>query len=212
MDKHNTLRAVVQLADDCGVIPLSPFTGSCIEEFARRLRAEGEKEQGLTRHEFYKDGDKDVPEQIKDRNGQVVLTLCKLCNQAEGELKSDYCPQPTESRAEWEREQLTTEEIREYTERAATAIGKKWQWFGAHFHITTDWDEKLFTPFDPAHNDADSRRLARTLRIDVRFGKNRVSAWSDELGGQVTRYEPNATLDQIGAAERMAVLRVAGRE
>lgn len=211
MDKHDEL--ALKIARETHIIghTFAPVSDDVIN-FARRLRAKWEKEQGLTRHEFYKDGDKDVPEQIKDRNGQVVLTLCKLCNQAEGELKSDYCPQPTESRAEWEREQLTTEEIREYTERAATAIGKKWQWFGAHFHITTDWDEKLFTPFDPAHNDADSRRLARTLRIDVLYCANSVAAYVGDDTEFRQLFPPNATLDQIGAAERMAVLRVAGRE
>ena len=103
--------------------------------------------------------------------------------------------------------ELTTEEIREYIERAAKRIGLVLKDNGRNllYRKAGAWHS-----FDPAHNDTDSRWLARRLRIDVRFGKNRVSAWSDELGDQVTRYEPNATLDQIGAAERLAVLRVAG--
>lgn len=109
MDKHDETFAR-WFCRECppGTVISSPEWWAAKIEF--RLRTEWGKEQGLTRHEFYKDGDKDVPEQIKDRNGQVVLTLCKLCNQAEGELESDYCPQPTESRAEWEREQLTWKE------------------------------------------------------------------------------------------------------
>lgn len=117
--------------------------------------------------------------------------------------------------------ELTTEEIREYTERAAKRMDLEFTygWLSKRGGLVNDPDTLFYRndkgirgSFDPAHNDADSRRLARTLRIDVRVGKNRVSAWSDELGGQVTRYEPTATLDQIGAAERLAVLRVAGRE
>lgn len=109
--------------------------------------------------------------------------------------------------------ELTTEEIRALTERAALKIGLRLEWDGPPDQwVGTYYEGKTYHSFAPAHNDADSRRLARTLRIDVRVGKNRVSAWSDELGDQVTRYEPNATLDQIGAAERLAVLRVAGAE
>jgi hypothetical protein len=37
-------------------------------------------------HEFYKDGDADIPSALLDRNGQVVLTQCKHCGQAEVEL------------------------------------------------------------------------------------------------------------------------------
>ena len=101
MDKHDETFAR-WFCRECppGTVISSPEWWAAKIEF--RLRTEWGKEQGLTRHEFYKDGDKDVPEQIKDRNGQVVLTLCKLCNQAKGEIESDYCPQPTESRAEIE--------------------------------------------------------------------------------------------------------------
>lgn len=37
-------------------------------------------------HTLYEDGDEGAPEQIKDRNGQIVLGLCKVCRRAEAEL------------------------------------------------------------------------------------------------------------------------------
>lgn len=38
------------------------------------------------KHNLYTKEDKDVPECIKDRNGDVVLTLCKTCGKGEAEL------------------------------------------------------------------------------------------------------------------------------
>lgn len=37
-------------------------------------------------HELYKTGDADAPHCIKDRNGEVVLYLCKRCGRGEVEL------------------------------------------------------------------------------------------------------------------------------
>ena len=37
-------------------------------------------------HDLYTDRDKDRPEIICDRNGQVVLGLCKRCGKAEAQL------------------------------------------------------------------------------------------------------------------------------
>lgn len=37
-------------------------------------------------HILYKDGDNNIPEQILDSNGQVVLAMCKNCDKAEIEL------------------------------------------------------------------------------------------------------------------------------
>jgi len=37
-------------------------------------------------HVFYRTGDTDTPEAIKDRNGDVILQQCRLCGQAEGDL------------------------------------------------------------------------------------------------------------------------------
>jgi len=42
-------------------------------------------------HLLYKTGDTDCPPQILDRNGEVVLGLCRFCGEAEGDL-SAWCP------------------------------------------------------------------------------------------------------------------------
>lgn len=39
-------------------------------------------------HDLYKNGDSDAPEQIKDRNGEVALTLCRRCGRGEVELSA----------------------------------------------------------------------------------------------------------------------------
>jgi hypothetical protein len=43
------------------------------------------------KHQLFTDDDKDAPYEIKDRNDQVVLSLCKICGGAEGSLPSN-CP------------------------------------------------------------------------------------------------------------------------
>lgn len=43
------------------------------------------------KHVLYKTGDPDAPDAIKDRNGEVVLDLCRLCGQTESTLEED-CP------------------------------------------------------------------------------------------------------------------------
>lgn len=40
----------------------------------------------MSEHILYKDGDKNIPTSIKDRNGEVVLDLCKVCGRGEAEL------------------------------------------------------------------------------------------------------------------------------
>lgn len=42
-------------------------------------------------HSLYRTGDADAPAVIKDQNGDVVLALCRLCDQAEVEL-TPTCP------------------------------------------------------------------------------------------------------------------------
>jgi len=41
-------------------------------------------------HELYKKGDAGIPEQIRDRNGDVVLDCCKKCGKAESELTGTW--------------------------------------------------------------------------------------------------------------------------
>lgn len=55
-------------------------------------------------HDLYKSGDEDAPDNIKDRNGEVVLALCRRCGKGEADLDKMPCvpppavPAPTMSR------------------------------------------------------------------------------------------------------------------
>lgn len=50
-------------------------------------RAVRVEERGNERkHELYKDGEANIPDSIKDRNGQVALGLCKNCKKGEADL------------------------------------------------------------------------------------------------------------------------------
>lgn len=56
--------------------------------------ADVEHEPGTTvaAHDLYETGDSDAPEAIKDRNGEVVLNMCRRCGKAEVELDTrDGC-------------------------------------------------------------------------------------------------------------------------
>ncbi len=44
----------------------------------------------MTGHVYFQTGDADAPDYIKDRNGEVVLGMCKLCRKAENEI-GDIC-------------------------------------------------------------------------------------------------------------------------
>lgn len=43
-----------------------------------------------TQHVLYKTEDKDAPESIKDRNDEVVLSLCRVCGKGEADLE-EFC-------------------------------------------------------------------------------------------------------------------------
>lgn len=45
-----------------------------------------------TSHLLYQTGETGIPDAIKDRNGQVVLALCKRCGKAEAELSGPCKP------------------------------------------------------------------------------------------------------------------------
>lgn len=42
-------------------------------------------------HRLFETGDFDAPEAIKDRNGEVVLALCRVCGKAEADLDGPNC-------------------------------------------------------------------------------------------------------------------------
>ena len=68
------------------------------------------------RHDLYAAGDENSPDSIKDRNGEVVLGLCKVCGKAESEL-SEPC-----SRAE--QSQRVPEKISDYPD-----YGEVWDYY-----------------------------------------------------------------------------------
>ena len=43
----------------------------------------------MKKHDLYKTGDEDTPKSIQDRNGEVVLNLCRICGKGEAELIED---------------------------------------------------------------------------------------------------------------------------
>lgn len=45
----------------------------------------------MTGHVFWKKGDTGLPDCLTDRNGDIVLGMCKVCGQAEADL-ADSCP------------------------------------------------------------------------------------------------------------------------
>jgi len=47
---------------------------------------------GNMKHVLFKTGDKGVPDAIMDRNGEVVLGLCRICGLAEIELSQPCAP------------------------------------------------------------------------------------------------------------------------
>jgi hypothetical protein len=81
------------------------------KEMMRALEADGEKLRQITgkdhgplefrfipceEHDLYETGDPDAPDVVKDRNGKVVLGLCRRCGRAEIEL-SEPCEPKTET-------------------------------------------------------------------------------------------------------------------
>lgn len=56
---------------------------------APQTRAMGKNNSG---HDLYKTGDADAPEVIKDRNGEVVLGMCRKCGKGEAELVESCDP------------------------------------------------------------------------------------------------------------------------
>jgi len=56
----------------------------------------------MKQHVLYRTGDKDAPTEIKDRNGEVVLQLCRVCGKSEIELDQicgDLCTRMTRGAA-----------------------------------------------------------------------------------------------------------------
>lgn len=65
-----------------------------LEIVTRRIEEDEPWQEALTaairkawwQHAPYEDGDPDAPDSIKDRNGEIVLSLCRRCGKGEIEL------------------------------------------------------------------------------------------------------------------------------
>ena len=68
---------------------------------------------------------------------------------------------------------------RELLEAAAKAAGHDWQWFGEHFSVRDDVDERLFLKWSPLTDDGDALRLAADL--DLLFDPKTSRLHSEEL-------------------------------
>ena len=51
-------------------------------------------------HVLYQKGDKNIPSQLLDENGDVALSMCKICGKAESELIQE-CKSDREKAIEW---------------------------------------------------------------------------------------------------------------
>lgn len=97
----------------CGVVT-KVFNGYCVVRFdvipehpywssrqgrewtIRADRLELEELSQWPTHQLYTDDDKDRPDVICDRNGQVVLGLCKRCGRGEAQLE-ESCQDPAQT-------------------------------------------------------------------------------------------------------------------
>jgi hypothetical protein len=86
-----------------GHIDLSVMDGGWEEAFIRACQRADTAETALCSlrlppaHNLYQEGDPGAPDSIKDRNGEVVLGLCKRCGRGEAELVEPCSPTHTAS-------------------------------------------------------------------------------------------------------------------
>jgi hypothetical protein len=80
---------------------------------------ESKSNQTLKPHILYTNKDKDAPDSIKDRNGDVVLDLCKICGKAESDLDKP-CKSSRELAISWWNKEGREQEIlaMQYFERS----------------------------------------------------------------------------------------------
>lgn len=73
---------------------LSPTADEIVTALERRVNEHaGNVLQSPPAHNLYREGDPGAPDSIKDRNGEIVLGLCKRCGRGEAEL-TEPCSQP----------------------------------------------------------------------------------------------------------------------
>jgi NTP pyrophosphatase (non-canonical NTP hydrolase) len=133
-------------------------------------------------HELYKTGDADAPEQVKDRNGEVVLDQCRHCGRAESQLL-DGKPCAVEPANDNSPGSLTD-----------PAAIRRWK----------DAVDKLATVVEPARLDVVKRLL---VLQDTCYGlANNAGWWTDLETGEDVRSWPKKHLDNWVSAKLMLIV------
>lgn len=70
------------------------------------------------KHDLYKTGDKDAPEQILDRNGAVALDCCKRCGKFESQLSEPCVAEPVK---------VPSDSFEDALDIVSKALGKAWE-------------------------------------------------------------------------------------
>lgn len=89
VDEKNPRATIEALIDWHVAVALDPAVSAPMAKLHDALN-----ELGIS-HDCYTDADADRPDSICDRNGAVVLSLCKICNRAEVELTEPCNSAPT---------------------------------------------------------------------------------------------------------------------
>lgn len=133
-------------------------------------------------HELYKTGDADAPEQVKDRNGEVVLDQCRHCGRAESQLL-DGKPCAVEPANDNSPDPLTD-----------PAAIRRWK----------EAVDKLADVVEPARLDVVKRLL---VLQDTCYGlANNAGWWTDLETGEDVRNWPNKHLDNWVSAKLMLIV------
>lgn len=78
--------AVLYKAPNYGAAPLEPCKTPDALWVVDQTTARTIEQGVMSQHILYETSDKDAPDTIKDRNGEVVLGLCKICGRGEAQL------------------------------------------------------------------------------------------------------------------------------
>lgn len=101
-----------------------------------------------SKHILYETSDVDAPSVIKDRNGEVVLALCKVCNKAEIELDGPCEPPVADDLEQIIADQMA--QIEQLRTEVAYLQSDKWEsenpapdpyWQGVYDNIRAAWDK-----------------------------------------------------------------------
>lgn len=147
-------------------------------------------------HDLYKNGDANIPDCVKDQNGDVVLGLCKRCGKAECELDEPCLP---------------VNQDRELLELAAMAYGIQGMYRPGNKDIYQgiEHGEGLFQDiWCPLDDDGDDARLESALRFDVTWYESFVLVGPRICGSETGSAHAEYYADHNG--DRQAARRYAG--